>query len=250
MDDELKKLSAYCGGLAGKTILDVGTDFQGAFVREISVNFPLKSIEGIGFDVQETNISPNVRLSIKDIRQTDFPDKHFDLVISRSAFEHIQELPKALDEIRRILKPGGIMWTRFGPIWSCSYGHHLWINHKGKDYTYWNLILPPYCHLLMLPQELFGLISPKYGEALGQKIISWIYDSDGQNRLFYEDYEEIFEKCGMEILIMSGTDNPKLENIYGVSVEPSIFQRLRNKYPRYKNFYGKDIFAVLKKVRD
>ena len=247
MDDELKKLSAYCGGLEGKTILDVGTDFQGAYISDIAANVTVKSIEGIGFDVQDREISPNVRLSRRDIRQSGFPDAHFDLVISRSAFEHIHELPKALSEIRRILKPGGILWARFGPIWSSSYGHHLWLNYDGKEYTYWNLILPPYCHLLMLPQELFGYLSPKYGEGLAQKIISWIYDSDGQNRLFYEDYEEIFYDCGMEILVMSGTDNPKSETIYGSNVEPALFEKLRNKYPRNKNFYAKGIFAVLKK---
>jgi hypothetical protein len=41
---------------------------------------------------------------------------------------------------------------------SGSYGHHLWVTHGGRLYNYWNVILPPYCHLLLAKEEIESLL--------------------------------------------------------------------------------------------
>ena len=41
------------------------------------------------------------------------PDAAFDLVISNQVFEHVPDLDAVLDEIRRVLKPGGILLFLF-----------------------------------------------------------------------------------------------------------------------------------------
>lgn len=43
-----------------------------------------------------------------DATQMQFPAESFDLVFSRAVFEHISEPARALAEIRRVLKPGGV----------------------------------------------------------------------------------------------------------------------------------------------
>jgi ubiquinone/menaquinone biosynthesis C-methylase UbiE len=50
---------------------------------------------------------PNIRFSIVDAEQLDFPDSMFDLVISNQTLPFIPNKRKALTEIYRVLKPGG-----------------------------------------------------------------------------------------------------------------------------------------------
>jgi len=52
-----------------------------------------------------------------------FPDGHFDRVIAIHVLEHLPDLPKALDEARRVLRPGG----SFAVVYPCDPGlaYHL-----------------------------------------------------------------------------------------------------------------------------
>ncbi len=52
---------------------------------------------------------------IRDIRagKLEFPDAAFDLVVSNQVFEHIEALGPALDEVARVLKPGGLLVCLF-----------------------------------------------------------------------------------------------------------------------------------------
>jgi ubiquinone/menaquinone biosynthesis C-methylase UbiE len=47
--------------------------------------------------------------SVMDLTDLKFPAAHFDLVCSADVIEHIPQLEKALSEMARVLKPGGIM---------------------------------------------------------------------------------------------------------------------------------------------
>ena len=46
-----------------------------------------------------------------------FPDDHFDFVFSTSVFEHVIEPERALHEIYRVLKPGGVSLHNFPSKW-------------------------------------------------------------------------------------------------------------------------------------
>lgn len=57
-------------------------------------------------------------------KQIQLPDSSFDFIFSYNAFEHIPDPKLALDEIVRILKPGGIIWIEFNPLYASPLGLH------------------------------------------------------------------------------------------------------------------------------
>lgn len=248
MDRVLNDLSAYCGGLDGKKILDVGCDTHGNLISEIAKRHNVDEIVGMGLNIEQKHILPSCRLENGDIRKAHYPDNYFDLVISLSAFEHVHNLPLALEEMHRILKPEGILWSRFGPIWSCSYGHHLWFRNEGQLYNYWNVVLPPYCHLLMNQRELYDYCIKKNDRVLASKIADYVYNSSGQNRLFFEDYEVIFKQSDFNILIFAGYNHDELYDIYKPLISSQLFERLQYKYPSFSNFFYQGILVLLKKI--
>jgi ubiquinone/menaquinone biosynthesis C-methylase UbiE len=50
---------------------------------------------------------PEVASSVASAESLPFPDSHFDKAYSTMALHHFAELDRALDEIARVLKPGG-----------------------------------------------------------------------------------------------------------------------------------------------
>jgi len=98
----------------GEKVLDVGCG---------TGNFSLKLAQK-GCEVTGIDVSPHmlqhalekvagtdlpVSFSQMDARHTEFPDDHFDAVYSVTALEFIPDRDQALEELRRVLKPGGRM---------------------------------------------------------------------------------------------------------------------------------------------
>ncbi len=115
----------------GLTVLDVGCG-HGKLSRLIAVN-GAAFVEGIDIAdssiayadrVQENDPRPNIRLRVRSVYELDFPDDHFDAVISQVVFEHIDDIPRALAEIHRVLKPGGRFYFTIDAFRS-RYGAHM-----------------------------------------------------------------------------------------------------------------------------
>jgi SAM-dependent methyltransferase len=54
----------------------------------------------------------NVRFDVASAYELPFPDQSFDAVFSHAMLEHVGEPRRALGEIRRVLKPGGVIGLR------------------------------------------------------------------------------------------------------------------------------------------
>ncbi len=61
-----------------------------------------------------------IRMNSLDLQ---FPDNHFDGVFSFSVFEHISDPDKALQEVKRVLKPGGVFYLDLH-LYTAIYGDH------------------------------------------------------------------------------------------------------------------------------
>lgn len=72
------------------------------------------------------------------------PDSSIDIISSDAVLEHIKNMPEVLKEFHRILKPGGVLYSTFGPLWYSWGGDHV----SGYENIY-----SGYNHLIMNKAE-------------------------------------------------------------------------------------------------
>ena len=77
-----------------------------------------------------------------DAQELIYRDDSFDFVFTVNTFEHIPDPKIALDEIIRVLKPGGYAYISFDPIWTADTGSH-----------YSHLVPDPWAHLVLAEDE-------------------------------------------------------------------------------------------------
>ena len=145
----------------------------------------------------------------------------------------------------RVLKPGGFVYSHYGPIWSGSYGHHLWMQTKdGRLLTYHNTLLPPYCHLLMTPTQLENwLMGQQNPDA--QAITDYVFNSPEQNHLMFSDYEILMRSSPFEVIFLKGYDFERLQQIYSSLITAEVFQHLVERYPADRDKFLYDGITVL-----
>jgi SAM-dependent methyltransferase len=72
-----------------------------------------------------------------------FPSDTFDVIYSFDAFEHFTDPAAVLCEAHRILRPGGVLYASFGPLYHSPHGGHQFLS-----------LDVPYCHLLFRREDL------------------------------------------------------------------------------------------------
>lgn len=73
-----------------------------------------------------------------------FDDNQFDLVVSHEVFEHIADVPAAVREVKRVLKPGGLAYINIHLFPSISGGHHVEWKYPDEEPSQ---RVPPWDHL-------------------------------------------------------------------------------------------------------
>lgn len=56
-------------------------------------------------------VSGRFSFEVVDVQKIPYPDQTFDVVIANYMLYHVPDLPKALSEIRRVLKPNGVLFA-------------------------------------------------------------------------------------------------------------------------------------------
>lgn len=157
-------LEDYIGSsLKDLNLLDVGGS-SGIIDNYLSDH--LGSVIGIDIDTlaleyaQKTYIKSNLKFSLGDTLNLQFPDRTFDVVVCSQVYEHVPNPRRMLDEIFRVLKPGGLCYFSANNrlMWNEPHYNlpllsviprplaHIYIRLAGKaDYyyeyhfTYWEL---------------------------------------------------------------------------------------------------------------
>jgi len=89
----------------GQKVLDAGCGRYLRFCRDLS---GIATMVGVDLDtVLETDNTAAPFAVRGDVGRLPFPDGHFDMVISRSVIEHLEDPAQVFREFSRVLKPGG-----------------------------------------------------------------------------------------------------------------------------------------------
>jgi SAM-dependent methyltransferase len=113
-----------------------------------------------------------------------FDDASFDAVFSTDTFEHVMDLDLAFGEIARVLRPGGSLLTRFGPLFHSPLGYHL----------YWACQVP-YAHLLF-GLDAISAMRARRGGGSSAAPASW--QSLGLNGKRFDDFRQSAMKSKLE----------------------------------------------------
>jgi 2-polyprenyl-3-methyl-5-hydroxy-6-metoxy-1,4-benzoquinol methylase len=103
--------------LKGGSVLDIGCG-NGFFLRNLEQNllhsaFELQGVDFSNFEIERAQKDPrHSKITFTQAnaeKGLDFPENHFDVVFSGEVIEHLYDPDTFLDQIFRILKPGGMV---------------------------------------------------------------------------------------------------------------------------------------------
>lgn len=200
-------LASATTGIRGRSVLEVG----GSTPPHIALSYSPAEWTCANLSTQavaESNLearnlgSGNYTALCQDITSFERNDS-YDLVYSINAFEHIHDLDVAFGKMRRALKPGGYLFTLFGPIWSSDVGHHLSITTEDKrELLFFEGVLAPWEHLTSTREAIYAKLALQHGEITARKAVSYIFDYHDLNRLFEHDYLRIVRESGLTPVLL------------------------------------------------
>lgn len=246
MSEELKYLEFGNSlvGFSGKDVLEVG----GCVTPDLIAPFVPKSWTSIDinprrFEGKEN--SPKEFFSHKQMSVTNlkFPDNSFDRIFSVNCFEHVDDMEKAFSEMHRVLRPGGMLFTIFGPIWSSPVGHHTWVEHDGVLYHFGKQVFPDWYHLIKSRGELFELLEEKYDNEVANKICKYVYDSSDLNRLTDGDFTSLLEESNLKKRLMINNRKGDKKSLQS----PGLIEKIKYNYPSCRDPRVTEILLVASK---
>jgi SAM-dependent methyltransferase len=203
--DSIRQFNWYMIGELNKivplrdiVVLDVGASPHG-YALERALELGANTYLGIGLDIAAplrvagANGAVGI-LAPMDVLSMTFPDDTFDAIISMSTFEHILDPRRALDEMARVLKPGGFVLATADGIWSCPYGHHLL--HYGSCAE----LVPPWAHLYWSQGQMADYLEPRWPADAPISVAeatAFVYESGDINRLNVRQLRDAFAACGL-----------------------------------------------------
>lgn len=255
-------------GFEGKDVLEVGGSLPDAYVFEqLKVRswtcIPCCGMEafsrekpagGMGSDMALCTMSDETGPANSDPREgeyrtipgqiEDLPKSHYglyDLVFSISGFERIKKFPLSLDKMYLALRPGGMVFTLFSPVWSAHNGHHIpeIKDNYGNVFSSGKNPIPPWAHLILRPADLCRHLYGVTDKDTADLIVYHVYHSPAINRFFTEDYIKFFTQSRFKI--------GKIENIFPVETQENTLSILETLHPGRSCFTNTGMQVILEK---
>ena len=132
LKDSLRMLNKNGWLRASKTIARKLAHVDAHTNAEIATQLGLKSM-------------PELRVLQMDATKMTFKDDRFDVVFSRAVFEHLPDPAGVLREVRRVLKPGGVMFIGLH-LYTCDSGSHdtrIFVGRR-EHLPHWAHLRPEY----------------------------------------------------------------------------------------------------------
>ena len=218
--------------LNGATVMDVGcghgrlcidTALEGASrVIGLDVNPHLVRFAQENLKSRFSHLSDTVEFIHSDIQHY-HQEMAFDYIISKDTFEHILDLNDVLREMEKRLKPGGSVYTGFGPLYYSSRGDH----RRTK-------INIPWGHLIV-PERI---ILKRLNRDRGDKVRT--IEDLGLNKWRLRDYRKLFDESPLTVTFFQLRDNA--HPLAGLC---SMLRKL----PFLEEYFSYNLYCVLKKPR-
>ena len=234
-----------------KRVLDYGcgyggrTAWFGKFARSVEgIEVRPKLVETSRAFVDELNIS-NVNFRVSEQTTIPYPDNEFDTAFSFDVLEHVADPRETLDELTRVVKPGGQVILIFTPYYGI-FSHHL---------NYISLF--PGLHWFFTPEQLVETVNHllehdpafQHLDASHQPPPSMSYNGRRKclpslNGLTRNEYVGLLAERDLEVVHLRST--PILEKFpvggkLGMAVNHALYQ-----LPMGKELFSHNLVSVLR----
>lgn len=203
-----RRVAGYVGGLEGKDVLVFGCG-TGKDVPSWLVHRPRRLV---GFDyfaypdewaaLKAAHPGANLDFHRQPEGEATVSPESFDVLASDAVLEHLRDAKGYLVALMRLLKPGGLFYSSFGPTWFGPGGDHL-SGYDGLGNVYAHLEKSPADY-----QAYVEAFSPPALDRPEDDPRLWIRH-DLFSRLTLEEYLALFEPCGLEPLFVSYIVDPR-----------------------------------------
>ena len=133
-DDDTSKMSLLDVGASTGIIDDV---LSRHFAEVVGIDIDTEAI----YYAEETFTSDKLNFRAGDAMSLEFPDSSFDVVLCAHVYEHVPDADQMMDQIYRVLKPGGICYF--------SAGNRLAINEPHYNLPLLSIVPRPFAHLYL-----------------------------------------------------------------------------------------------------
>lgn len=220
-----------------KSILDFGCG-EGQFTLAISREVP--SARVVGLDIQNRFAKAIEEGKKRKITNFNFilgnskslKDESFDYVFSHDSFEHFEDPKEVLNEMIRVLKPGGYLLIKFGPTWMGPFGRHMF-NVFRKDRPWMHLIIPEKSVM-----RIYSVIKRK-------SILSESYADypDGLNKMTLKKVKALLKSNkGANVVFFYNTNYLEGNNPLKKLLKPLLF------LPPFNELLSKEVIAMLQRM--
>ena len=174
-------------------------------------------------------------VSFESVDLKDYDKMQFDCVISKDSFEHIIDVEGMVAQMKAKVKPGGRLYTGFGPLYNSPFGHH------GRTKT------PlPWGHLLAGEKKIIERLNRDY-RSKGERA-AWYWEGEaksmddlGLNMKSLADFRRAFYNSGMDV------------EFFGTNQSDSLLSKtfsLICKIPFLEEYFTHNVYCILQKKKD
>lgn len=191
--------------ISDKEVLEVG----GEFPKDIALAHGIRKWVSVDSKIVSNIYEERYVASKGEILNYSSEKESFDIVFSSNAFQYISNFKQTMAYLNKLLRKGGKLFAHFGPIWTSPDGSMFenLVLSNGQVINFWeNNIFPKWFHLLYSEGELREIMNQYFSGEDVDRILEYLFRSTHINRLFFNDYIEIFKATGFDILLLKTSD--------------------------------------------